>query len=145
MQSLVINADDLLTALRERSPQISSWLDRETGDIYQISALFGDDEVEDDPAFAEAMQRTPARFVRLPTYPASLGFAAMRAFVASLADGHAQAVLTAALARQRAFFHFRDALSHWPALEQQWTQQNRTLMLAWADGWLRTQGIAPQW
>jgi hypothetical protein len=142
VQILTINTDDLLTALRERNPQVSSWLDRETGEIYQISALFADDETEDDPAFAEAMQATPARFLRLPTLPAAVGFATVRAFVATVSEPGLRAALEQALSRQRAFFHFQDVLATAPSEQLRWQQQNRQTMLAWVDNWLQQNGVA---
>ena len=136
-----INPDDLLTALRERNPQISSWLDRETGDIYQISAQFSDDEVEDDAGFAAAMQQTPQRFLRLPMLPAAVGFAAMQDFVAKVENTEAKAELLRALSRQRAFFHFQDVMVSWPLLQVQWQTLNRAKMLAWASQWLLQQDV----
>lgn len=144
MPTLSINADDLLTALRERSPQISSWLDRETGDIYQISSLFADDEVEADPQFTDAMIATPDRYLRLPVLPAGIGFQAMREFADQIPDVDLQAALVAALARQRAFFHFQDVLATAPSVVLQWQQHVRVLMLRWADDWLQQHGIVRQ-
>lgn len=141
MLALSINADDLLAALRERNPLVESWLDRETGDIYQISALFGDDEVEDDPAFAHAMQHTPHRFLRLPVVPASLSFQAMLAFADTVEDQALRERLGAALKRQRAFFHFQDCLASVPAQHARWQQSIRHQMLNWAEQWLRAGGI----
>ena len=144
MRSLPINADDLLAALRERSPQVESWLDRDTGEIYQTSALFADDEVEDDPAFASAMQHTPARFLRLPTLPAAVGFAVMREFHASVTEPILHSALTAALQRQRAFFHFQDVLTTVPTELGRWQQLNHARMLAWVDNWLAERGLKRQ-
>ncbi len=141
MLTLPINTEDLLAALRERSPQVESWLDRETGDIYQISTLFGDDEVEDDPAFVQAMQQTPSRFLRLPTLPAAIGFAAMREFHASVTEPALHTALAAALQRQRAFFHFQDVLTAAPEALARWQAFNRQQQLAWIDQWLTAQGI----
>lgn len=141
MQSLRIDLDDLLAALRERNPQVESWLDRATGDIYQLSALFGDDEVEDDPAFVAAMTQTPTRFLRLPNVPAAVGFAAMREFHASVTDAALHAALASALQRQRAFFHFQDVLAAVSVEQARWQQWNRQCTLNWADDWLRQQGL----
>lgn len=141
---LPINADDLLIALRERNPQVESWLDRDTGEIYQISALFADDEAEDDPAFARVMQQSPERFLRLPVSPPALGFQAMRAFAETVAEPALQSSLRAALARQRAFFHFQDVLATAPAEAVRWQHHIRVLLLRWADGWLQQQGIVRQ-
>ncbi len=141
MKTLPINADDLLTALRERSPQISSWLDRETGEIYQISALFADEEAEDDPVFAAAMRETPQRFLQLPVLPAAVGFQAMRAFADEMSDPVLQAALQQALGRQRAFFHFQDVLATAPDALARWQPQIRQQMLAWADRWLSEHGL----
>ena len=142
MHTLPINTEDLLTALRERNPQVESWLDRETGDIYQVSALFGDDEVEEDPRFADAMQQTPERFLRLPVLPAAVGFAAMRDFVISVSDVAVRHALEQALVRQRAFFHFQDVLATAPAEYARWQLWNRQCILTWADGWLKQQGVS---
>lgn len=144
MTTLPIDSDDLLASLRERNPQVESWLDRETGEIYQTSALFADDEVEEDPAFVSAMQQTPARFLRLPTLPAAIGFAVMREFHASVTDPVLHSALTAALQRQRAFFHFQDVLATVPAEQARWQQLKHTRMLAWADSWLAEQGLIRQ-
>ncbi|NQD36535.1 hypothetical protein HPT27_05825 [Permianibacter sp. IMCC34836] len=141
MQTLSINADDLLTALRERNPQVESWLDRQTGDIYQVSAQFDDDEVQEDPAFHAAMTTTPERWLRLPRLSGDIGFQAMRAFACNVAEPGLQMALKAALGRQRAFFHFRDVLASTPALVPVWEQQLRERALAWADAWLAAQGI----
>lgn len=144
MQTLRINADDLLTALRERNPQVESWLDRQTGDIYQISAQFDDDEVQDDPAFHQAMAVTPERWLRLPRLSGDIGFQSMRAFACSVDEPGLQTALKAALGRQRAFAQFRDVLASAPALVPVWEQQLRQRALAWADAWLAEHGIARQ-
>ena len=144
MLALSINADDLLAALRERNPQVESWLDRETGDIYQTSALFADDDVEDDPAFVNAMQQTPARFLRLPQTPAALGFQTMQRFCEQT-EPVMHAHLQAALQRQRAFFHFQDVLRSQPAIDARWQAFSRDATLAWAREWLREQQILVQW
>lgn len=141
---LSINADDLLIALRERNPQVESWLDRVTGEIYQISALFADDEAEDDPAFARMMLQSPERFLRLPVSPPALAFQAMQAFVETVAESALQSSLRAALARQRAFFHFQDVLTTSPAEAARWQHHIRVLLLQWADGWLQQQGVVRQ-
>lgn len=144
MPTLSINADDLLAALRERSPQVESWLDCETGEIYQTSALFADDDVEDDPAFVSAMQQTPARFLRLPSTPAALGFQTMQAFCAQT-EPALRVSLQAALQRQRAFFHFQDVLRSQPAVDARWQAFSRDATLAWAQAWLRERQILVQW
>ena len=144
MRCLSINADDLLAALRERSPQVESWLDRDTGEIYQTSALFAEDEVEDDPAFVSAMQHTPARFLRLPQTPAALGFQTMQRF-SEQTEPALQARLQAALQRQRAFFHFQDVLRSMPDVDARWQVFSRDATLGWAQEWLRAQQILVQW
>ena len=144
MRCLSINADDLLAALRERSPQVESWLDRDTGEIYQTSALFAEDEVEDDPAFVSAMQHTPARFLRLPQTPAALGFQTMQRF-SEQTEPALQARLQAALQRQRAFFHFQDVLRSVPDVDARWQVFSRDATLSWAEQWLRAQQILVQW
>ncbi len=142
MITLPINTEDLVTALRERNPQVESWLDRDTGDIYQVSALFAEDEVEDDPSLTDAMQQTPERFLRLPVVPAAVGFAAMRDFVAGVSDVTVRHALEQALVRQRAFFHFQDVLVTVPIEYARWQLWNRRCILAWADGWLMQQGVS---
>jgi len=144
MHALSIDPNDLLTALRERNPRIESWLDCETGDIYQISAVFDDDEVEEDAAFHHAMSVTPARYLRLPLLSGNIGFQAMRAFACSVDDAGLQTALKAALGRQRAFFHFRDVLATAPELVRVWEQQLQLRALAWADEWLARHGIVRQ-
>ena len=144
MLTLPINTEDLLAALRERSPQVESWLDRETGDIYQISTLFGDDEVEDDPAFVQAMQQTPSRFLRLPTLPAAIAYSAMREFHASVTEPTLHQALAAALQRQRAFFHFQDVLATLPTEQRRWQELNRDRILGWADAWLAGHDLSRQ-
>lgn len=144
LRIIPINQDDLLAALRERNPRVESWLDCESGDIYQISATFDDDEVEDDSAFHQAMLVTPERYLRLPLLSGNIGFQAMRAFACSVDDANLESALKAALMRQRAFIHFRDVLATAPELVPVWEQQLQLRALAWADEWLARHGIVRQ-
>jgi hypothetical protein len=108
-----VDLDLLATALEDHSPFGSSWwIDARTGEVWMWS-----DDMDPDPAW-DPEERDDARGI--PPLESRIAYGDMADFVAIVPNRDAAELLDRAITGRGAFRRFKDTLSEFPKLRQQW-------------------------
>ena len=129
---MLVNVDDLITALLSRDGEIEWYLDLNSGQTVPLLSEHDDP----DRSLAEALESQPERFLTIAPIGSDGALAIMGAFAASLPPGKPQGRLTGALCQPRPFRHFKNALLKWPHIRKQWHRFHKARTHAIADAWL---------
>lgn len=156
MHSLPINLDDLVQAMERMDIDENHYfLDTQTGKILVIMDEFYDeeadpedvDEEEDDLPEWQRQERADAmmvmndtedRFVDIPESDRHESYRMMEEFIHSVHDERAQDLLSRAIDGKGAFRRFKDTLSEFPVLRQQWFEFESQRKREWAQEWLES-------
>ena len=131
---MLVNADDLISALESSDAEVEWYLDLSNGAVVPV---FGDllDEGE-NAAMAEAVETQPERFVPIEPIASHEAFHIMEAFVETLPAGAPAERLSIALRERHPFRPFKDALLAWPPVREQWFRFHHARMREIAQDWL---------
>ena len=138
MSSLRIDADELGIALESHDPEITHYLNLQTGEIVPVFDTFepGDEEYVD----AEEMAESP-HFLRIEPISSREGWRWMRDFTDQVSGSGLRERLDSALQRRRPFRHFKDVLLDAPEVRAAWFRYHEARLLEAARAWLREAGI----
>ena len=133
MAQLSVDTEGLIMALDDHSYDLNHFLDRETGEIVQVShgAVLGDDK-----ELEEAWETDPERFEAIDPLPSSTAYEVMANFTETQAPARARLMLMEALEGRHPFRAFKDALFNFPDLRQQWFQHRDAVYKQLAAEWL---------
>jgi hypothetical protein len=137
---MLVNADDLITALEASEGEVEWYLDLTNGAVVPLFT----DLVDDDPDLADAVENQPDRFLLIDPIGSHGAFRIMEAFVEALPDGEPTARLAAALSQRHPFRQFKDALVRWPHIREQWFSFHHARMREIAQDWLTGNEVAAQ-
>lgn len=138
MARLKIDEADLLMAF-EGSEMMSWYLDRETGDVIGLSDW---ESLEEEEEIRERIDADEdGRYLPIESLSSHEGFRIMEDFVDSLPDGKARTALSHAIERRRPFRSFKDELTRFPDVREQWFRHQEEREREYALDWLRAEGI----
>lgn len=142
MKRLKIDLEDLCIAMDSSPGEDMRWfLDAETGDTILVTREY--DPAEADGPSIDEIEASPRRYLPVPEAEEAAAFAAMQAFIGTLADERLRESLELALAGPRPMRRFKSVLEHLPEQRQRWFEFKRGQLLARAREWLASQGIEP--
>ncbi|HQT95490.1 MAG: hypothetical protein B7Z68_04370 [Acidobacteria bacterium 21-70-11] len=136
MSTLVIDAEELIMALEGHSYEMTFFIDRRTGEVFPV---FEDNEESD--ADRERIDAEPARFVAVDPIPSSVAWEVMAGFVESLPPGKARDTLDVVLGVRHPFRAFKDVLSAYPTVRDEWYAFHDREWARLAGEWLEEEGI----
>jgi hypothetical protein len=136
---LRIQGADLLDAVGDNYQGTVHYLDLESGEVVAVNP---DLWMSTDPEHQEmeSMADDP-RFRAIDPVDSGEAWRWMDAFVYQLPDGRARAELERAIQGSRPFRRFKDALSQYPELRQEWFRSQEERLLEYARAWLEGEEI----
>ena len=122
VKTVKIDTNTLLYALEDRSLERSYFLDWGTG---QIEILFPDGNMDDDEELLqERIEAGNGRYRNIDPLEPQESYSIMKDFVSSLdnskEDMKAAKALLRALSGKKPFRHFKETLTHYPEIREQW-------------------------
>lgn len=138
-RSAPIDADMLLMALEHHDPDVTYYLDLQTGEIEFISQAYSDADEREE--FEEMLQNDLERYVTVEPISSREGWRIMSDFIAGLPESEARERLEVAIHRNRPFRRFKDTLHDYPDLRQRWFRFHEERLLELAREWLDAEEI----
>ena len=134
-----IDTNWLLEALEENDSLVHHYLDTQTGEIRRVNEMLESMEEQED--LSQQMEQDPERWIAIDPVPSREGFRTMERFVADIPEGEDRRTLEKALAWQKPFSNFRQALRDMPELRDKWYIFHREYMLDAARKYLQDAGV----
>ena len=150
-KKLSIDRDDLLAALDSGDPELSWFLDTETGEVLLLTGFFDgweddkEDETDEETELRRAVRDGDPRYRYIEPISSHESFRFMEDFIDQLPEGEAADELWKALDRHRPFRSFKDALYQFPDVREQWYRYQERRQEEYAREWLESEGIEPVW
>lgn len=138
MASLDINWTDLETAFERNSPEMSSFLDLQTGAVLMLV----DGNPEDDRQKNLAQSR-PDLFLLIDPASSREQYRWMERFVASVEDAQLRERLLVAIDGKGAFRRFKDVLLSFPQDRERWFNYRAALLHHHITQWFEAKGLEP--
>lgn len=136
MKAVDVNWTDLETAFERNSPEMSSYLNLETGEVLMLVEGNPDDDAQRNHALAE-----PDVYVLIDPASSREQYRWMERFVASVEDETLRERLIIAIDGKGAFRRFKDVLLHYPGERERWFTYRSDLLHAFINVWLEENGI----
>ncbi len=136
MKPVDVNWTDLETAFERNSPEMSSFLNLETGEVLMLVEGNADDDSRRNSALME-----PDVFVAIDPASSREQYRWMERFVASVEDETLRERLIIAIDGKGAFRRFKDVLLHYPGERERWFSYRADLLHAFINEWLERKGI----
>jgi hypothetical protein len=117
-KTIHIDTDALLYAMEDRSMERGYFLDWETG---EIEVLCYDTFVEEeDELLQERIEAEEGRYKRIDPLEPEESFSIMEEFIPTVKNEKATESLLKALSGRKPFRHFKETLSSFPEIREQW-------------------------
>ena len=144
MTSVDVNWTDLETAFERNSPEMSSFLNLETGEVLMLV-----DGNPDDDTRRNSAQMQPDVYVAIDPASSREQYRWMERFVASVEDETLRERLIIAIDGKGAFRRFKDVLLHYPGERERWFSYRADLLHSFINDWLISKDIqtesTPPW
>jgi len=140
---LAINIDleEFAIALKSSSDEIQYYLNAETGSVVPLfDGQFYDDDVELEEVDGDDIDEME-NYVPIEEVPSHEAFKVMEGFVESLPEGIEQIRLSDAIHGGKPFRRFKDILSYYPHLRDQWFAFEMSAYKEFAERWLEEHEI----
>ena len=116
MAKVKVDLDMLLIAMEDHVAEIGWYLDKQTGEMLQVSAAF----FGDDDEMQEKVEEDPERYMFIEPIDSHDSFEIMEDFIATVSDLNARNVLTKAISRRKPFRNFKEALYEFEEIKENW-------------------------
>ena len=126
----------LEAAFERNAPNVSSYLDLETGEILVFDGFTADDQ--EQRAMVAASRD---RYLLIDPASSREQYRWMEQFVASIDDEDLQERLVIAIDGKGAFRRFKDVLLHYPEERERWFSYRSNRLHAYINDWLAEKGI----
>ncbi len=126
----------LEAAFERNAPNVSSYLDLETGEILVFDGFTADDQ--EQRAMVAASRD---RYLLIDPASSREQYRWMEQFVASIDDEDLQERLVIAIDGKGAFRRFKDVLLHYPEQRERWFSYRSNRLHAYINDWLAEKGI----
>lgn len=152
MKKLAIDLDELVFQATWNHAECAPLcvLDTHTGQLIIIEGELcaaledGEDPIDWDPEEIEQARevlRDPSRYESLPELESQESFGFMEDFVREKAQGKAREALIEALERGKPFRRFKNALTEFPSVREEWFAYEAKRQRAWMRRWLASLGL----
>lgn len=138
MSDIKVNWTFVETAFERNSPDLNSYIDRETGDVLVVVAGMPEDEDN-----RRRIAAAPERYVRIDPASSREQYRWMERFVASVDDPQLRERLLVAIDGKGAFRRFKDVLLSYPQERERWFNYRATLLHHHINQWFETKGLQP--
>jgi hypothetical protein len=130
--------DYVETAFERNSPDLQSYIDRETGDVLVIVEGLP----EDDEARRKVASR-PERYVKIEPASSREQYRWMERFVSSVTEDSLRERLLLAIDGKGAFRRFKDVLLSYPVERERWFNYRANLLHYHINQWFESKGLEP--
>jgi len=127
---------DLETAFERNSPEMSSFLNIETGEVLMLV-----DGTPDDESRRSSALMHPETYTAIDPASSREQYRWMERFVASVEDETLRERLIIAIDGKGAFRRFKDVLLHYPGERERWFSYRADLLHSFINDWLVENGI----
>ncbi len=127
---------NLETAFERNSPDMSSFLNLETGEVLMLV----DGTAEDESQRSNALMQ-PDTYTAIEPASSREQYRWMERFVTSVEDENLRERLIIAIDGKGAFRRFKDVLLHYPGERERWFSYRADLLHAFINEWLQENGI----
>lgn len=138
MTRLTIDSADLLFAVEQNDDMAEWYLDRQSGEVLQVSTY---DELEEEAEIKARIEAAPERYLFIEPIASSVAWQVMEDFIATVTDATFAARLTRAIHGRGAFRAFKDTLGDQPDERERWFHFKEEHNLKELRGWLEEEGI----
>lgn len=138
MKTIAVKWDYVETAFERNSPDLQSYIDRQTGDVLVT--------VDGQPADDETRRRiaaAPERYIRIEPASSREQYRWMERFVASVSDDGLRERLLLAIDGKGAFRRFKDVLLSYPVERERWFNYRADLLHLHINRWFEAKGLTP--
>lgn len=136
MTALDVNWTDLETAFERNSPEMSSYLDLETGAVLMLA-----EGTPEDDRLRNQVLMNPDAFLLIDPASSREQYRWMERFVSSVEDETLRERLIIAIDGKGAFRRFKDVLLHYPGERERWFTYRSDLLHAFINEWIAANGI----
>jgi hypothetical protein len=144
MKTIKVKWDYVETAFERNSPDLQSYIDRETGDVLVIVEGLA----EDDEARRKVASR-PERYVRIEPASSREQYRWMERFVSSVPDDQLRERLLLSIDGKGAFRRFKDVLLSFPVERERWFNFRADLLHYHINEWFKSKELetepVPPW
>lgn len=132
MEKIKVNWQDVEIAFERNVHELSSYIDKQTGDVHFVMA-----DEPDSEALARQIEDEPDRYVEIEPASSKAQYSWMEQFVATLEDDYLKQRLQVAIDGKGAFRRFKDVLLAFPVARERWfnfkSAHLRYLIQQWFD------------
>jgi hypothetical protein len=139
MKSLKVNWENVEIAFERNSPELHSYIDRETGDV--LVAVDGQPEDEET---RRQIGANPERYVKIEPASSREQYRWMERFVATVEDQPLRDRLLIAIDGKGAFRRFKDVLLTFPIERERWFNYRANLLHYHINQWFGGKGLEPE-
>lgn len=139
MKKINVKWDYVETAFERNSPDLQSYIDRESGDVLVIT----EGQPEDEES-RRKVAATPEGYVRIEPASSREQYRWMERFVASVEDDALRERLLLAIDGKGAFRRFKDVLLSYPVERERWFNYRANLLHFHINQWFDTKGLEPE-
>jgi hypothetical protein len=138
MKTVRVSWDSVETAFERNSPDLHSYIDRETGEV-----LVAVDGAAEDAEARRQIAADPERYVKIDPASSREQYRWMERFVTSVAESELRDRLLIAIDGKGAFRRFKDALLSFPAERERWFNYRANLLHFHINQWFESKGLEP--
>jgi len=138
MKNIKVNWAYVETAFERNSPDLHSYIDRDSGDVLVVVDGQPEDEENRRRIAAE-----PTQYVRIDPASSREQYRWMEQFVASLEDLQLRERLLVAIDGKGAFRRFKDVLLSYPQERERWFNYRAALLHNHINQWFSSKGLEP--
>ena len=134
-----VNWAEVEIAFERNSPGLTSYLDRESGQVLVII-----DGASEDDCKRQRLAAEPSQFLKLEPATSREQYRWMERFVATVTEGELRDRLLVAIDGKGAFRRFKDVLIGYPAERERWFGYRSTLLRHYISDWFGERDDCPQ-
>jgi hypothetical protein len=137
-KTIKVKWDYVETAFERNSPDLQSYIDRDTGDVVVVV-----DGMPEDDESRKKIAQSPERYVRIEPASSREQYRWMERFVASVQDPDLRERLLLAIDGKGAFRRFKDVLLSYPVERERWFTYRADLLHHHINEWFELKGLVP--
>ena len=138
MKNLRVNWENVEIAFERNSPELHSYIDRDTGEV--LVAVDGQPEDEETRRLVAG---NPERYVKIEPASSREQYRWMERFVATVEDQPLRDRLLIAIDGKGAFRRFKDVLLSFPLERERWFNYRANLLHYHINQWFAAKGLEP--
>lgn len=137
MRNLEIVWEDLMQAFENNDPELTYFMDRETGEVFSVPT-----DYDDDP-FWEEVESQDDRFLEIPSFDYSMERQMVHAFIQGVGNEGLKAMLVRTFVGRHSHGRLSEILSFYPEEQERFQAIREELITGRAGHWLEEHDIYP--